>query len=410
MVSNKFTSPIKVFQVTNTLRIGGAENSVCLLVKNLDRSRFSPLVICTREGGPLEEDLAGAGIPVKILHRSLRSILLFPLFLWDVLATLWDLYRLFKKERPVIVQTHLPVSEYLALIAGKWAGVPCLIYTFLTSNLFPEREGKGLRVWLRKRLTRFVCRIPQVIVGNSQAVRENLIKIFPEYSPVIRTITQGIDLNQFEGIPTEGSIKKKIGIRPDSLLVSMIGRLSPVKNQAMLLKAFQKVSKRYPDLRLAIVGEGPMRDYLQNLRGQLGLDGKVHFLGRMRSVAEVLAETDIFVSTSRWEGLPLAILEAMAAAVPVVATAVPGIQEVLESEAGVLVPLDDVEALEKALVRFIEAPKLREKIGKIGQKRVTDIYSLNSYVQRWQVLYEELIQRAEAEGAPSKRDNLTRDE
>jgi L-malate glycosyltransferase len=402
MPSTKFCSPIKVFHITNTLQIGGAETSICLLVKNLDRHRFSPTVICTRGGGPLEEDLAKADIPVIILHRSLHSILYFPLFLQDVLGTLRDLYRLFKKEGPVIVQTHLPASEYLALIAGKWAGVPCLIYTFLTSNFLPEREGKSLRTWLRIRLTRFLCGIPQVIVANSQAVREKLIDLFPQFSLSTRVIQQGIDLSLFEGIPQPGSIKKKIGLQPSGLLITVVGRLSPVKNQAMLLKAYQGVSKRHPDSGLVVVGEGPMRDHLLTLRTELGLEDKVHLLGRMPNVAEVLAETDIFVSTSRWEGLPLAILEAMAASVPVVATAVPGIQELLEKEGGVLVPLDDVEELEKVLDRFIEDPHLRERVGQKGREWVFNFYSLQTYLQRWQALYEELIQRSEAKGGSSQ--------
>lgn len=398
MVWNRFSPPIKVFHITNTLRTGGAETSLCLLVKNLDRSRFSPLVICTREGGPLEEDLVKAGIPVKILNRSLRSILLFPLFLWDVLATLWDLYRLFKRDRPAIVQTYLPASEYLALIAGKWAGVPGLIYTFLTSNFLPERQGRSLRSWLRIGLTRFLCRIPQTIVANSQAVEKKLLKIFPEYAPWIRVIPQGIDLSQFERISSGGAIKKKIGMDPDALLITVIGRLSPVKNQAMLLKAFQGLSKKYPDLRLAVVGEGPMREPLLALRRELGLDQTVHFLGRMPSVADVLAETDLFVSTSRWEGLPLAILEAMAASVPVAATAVPGIQELLEGGGGVLVALDDWEELEKALNRFIQDPGLRERVGKKGKERASRFYSLDAYINRWQDLYEELIRKAQSRG------------
>lgn len=403
MPSTKLCSPIKVFHITNTLQIGGAETSLSLLVKNLDHHRFTPTVICTRKGGPLEEELAKAAIPVIILHRSLRSILYFPFFLHDVLGTLRDLFRLFKKERPVIVQTHLPASEYLALIAGKLAGVPCLIYTFVSSNFLPEREGKSLRTWLRIRLTRFLCGISQVIVANSLAVQEKLLDMFPEHSSSIRIIPQGIDLSQFEGLPKKDSIKNKIGMKSEAPLISVIGRLSPVKNQAMLLKAFQGVSKRYPDSGLVVVGEGPMRDTLLTLRAELGLDDKVHLLGRMPNVAEVLAETDIFVSTSRWEGMPLAILEAMAASVPVVATAVPGIQELLEQEGGTLVPLDDVEALEKALDRFIEDPLLRERMGQKGKAWVLKFYSLPTYIQRWQALYEDVMERSEADNRGPSR-------
>ncbi len=396
-------SPIKVFHITNTLRIGGAENALCLLVKNLDPKRFSPTVICIRAGGPLEEDLTQAGIPVKILHRNLRSVLLFPLFLWDVLVIFWDLYHLFKREHPGIIQTHLPASDYLTIMAGIWVGILPIIYTFHSSTFLPIRRRKSLRTWLRIKLTQFLCRRVQIIVAVSKAIQDKLLEVVPGQADSIRVIANGIDVAAFRSRQPEMRIKQKIGMNQEDILITTVGSLSSVKNQAMLLKAASKLIIAYPKVRFIIVGEGPLKEELLLLKENLGLNNYCLFLGLRKDIPEILSDTDIFVSTSRWEGLPLAILEAMAASVPIVATAVPGIKEVLVDGSGILVPLNNVEELKKALDRLIKDHQLRQTIGKKGQERVSHFYSLSTFIHRWQDLYEELILKAEARRGGSEQ-------
>lgn len=383
--------PVKIAHVINTLRIGGAENCVRLLVTGLDRSRFTPIVISTQGGGPFEQDLIKEGITVKVMNRPRRSILFFPFFLWDVLVTFFELYRLLKKEKPLILQTHLPVSEYFGLLVGKWAGVPHLIYTFHSSNFLPKRPGKSLRSWARIKLTQILSSRAERVIAVSQAIADTIREVIPRPDLVIRIIPNGIDIGCFKDVPSKDTLRKELGMAPGDLLIGTIGSLSMVKNQAMLLHTVSQLFRFYPNLQVIIVGEGPLKKNILNLQKELGLAGQVHLLGLRKDIPEILSEIDIFVSTSRWEGLPLSILEAMAAGKPVVATAVPGVIEVLEGGAGILVPLDDPEKLAEAFIALIKDPKLRKELGEKAQERVAAFYSLKTYIPQWEALYEELM-------------------
>jgi glycosyltransferase involved in cell wall biosynthesis len=371
--------------------MGGAENCVRLLVESLDRERFLPLVLCTQAGGPYEHELIQKGFAVKILNRHRRSILLFPVFCWDVFITLYEVFVFLKREKPDIVHTHLPASAYFGVIAGKLAGVSRLVYTFHSSTFFPLRPGRSFRTWLQVKLTRFLCRKVQVIVAVSRAIYEKLLTVVPELINSILVIPNGIDEARFQLVDAGLNLKHELGMAPEDPLITTVGTLSPVKNQAMLLKAFARLVSIYPKLRLIIVGEGPLRQELVELQQKLALKNNSFFLGLRKEIPEILAETDIFVSTSLYEGLPLSILEAMAAGKPVVATAVPGNLEVLEEGAGLLISLENQAELVKTLKMLIEDPAQRVVLGKRARERVAQHYSLEGNVLRWQALYEDLM-------------------
>lgn len=383
--------PIKVVHVINTLQIGGAENCVRLLVSHLDRRRFSPIVVAVQGSGPYEKELSQEGITVKVMNRPRRSIILWPVFVWDVLITGWQLYHFLKKEKPLILQTHLPVSEYFGLLIGRWAGIPHLIYTFHSSNFLPKRSRKSLRFWARKKLTQILSGRVQRVVAVSKAIAEKVRENLPAPTVAVQIIPNGIEVARFQNVIPQGTLKKELGMDPGDPLITSIGSLSPVKNQIMLLSAAARMIRIYPKMRLILVGEGPLKKSLLDFRERLGLVPYVHFLGLRKDIPEILSETDIFVSTSRWEGLPLSILEAMAAGKPIVATAVPGVLEVLEENTGILIPLDDIDELTRALQTLIENPTGRLELGQKGRERVKAYYALEAYVHQWEALYEELL-------------------
>lgn len=383
--------PIKVVHVINTLKIGGAENCVRLLVSHLDRRRFSPIVVAVQGSGPYEQELSQEGVTVKVMNRPRRSIILWPVFVWDVLITGWQLYHFLKKEKPLILQTHLPASEYFGLLIGQWVGIPLLIYTFHSSNFLPKRSGKSLRSWARKKLTQILSGRVQRVVAVSKAIAEKVREILPAPTGAVRIIPNGIEVARFQNVIPQGTLKKELGMNPVDPLITSIGSLSPVKNQMMLLSAAARMIRIYPKMRLILVGEGPLKKSLLDFRERLGLVPYVHLLGLRKDIPEILSETDIFVSTSRWEGLPLSILEAMAAGKPIVATAVPGVLEVLEEKAGILIPLDDIDELTRALQTLIKNPIARMELGQKALERVKAYYALETYVHQWEALYEELI-------------------
>ncbi|MBA4394990.1 MAG: hypothetical protein C0407_15665, partial [Desulfobacca sp.] len=317
--------PIKVVHVINTLQIGGAENCVRLLASHLDRKRFYSIVVAIQGSGPYEQELTQEGVSVNVMNRPRRSIILWPVFVWDVLITGWKLYYFLKRENPHILQTHLPVSEYFGILIGRWAGIPHLIYTFHSSNFLPKRSGKSLRSWTRKKLTQMLSSRVQRVVAVSRAIAETVREIQPAPGVEVRIIPNGIDVDRFQKVVPKGRLKRELGMDPGDPLIASIGSLSPVKNQIMLLSAAARLIRSYPRMRVILVGEGPLKKSLLDFREKLGLIPYVHLLGLRKDIPEILSETDIVVSTSRWEGLPLSILEAMAAAKPIVATAVPGV-------------------------------------------------------------------------------------
>jgi len=229
-------------------------------------------------------------------------------------------------------------------------------------------------------------------VAVSRAIHEKLLEVVPDRTDFIRIIPNGIDVARFKMDNLEKRLKQELGIGPEDQLITTVGTLSRVKNQAMLLKAVAQLVPICPKLRLVIVGDGPLKQELLTLQEELGLKGHCHLLGQRKDIPEILSETDIFVSTSLWEGLPLSILEAMAAGKPVVATAVPGTIEVLEEGSGLLVTSDNAADLGQALKTLIENPVQRAALGKRAQERVSRHYSLEGNVLQWQALYEELIQ------------------
>jgi glycosyltransferase involved in cell wall biosynthesis len=228
-------------------------------------------------------------------------------------------------------------------------------------------------------------------VAVSRAIYEKFLVVFPDLVTFIRIIPNGIETARYQLESPGEKIKQELGMEPEDPLITTIGTLSPVKNQAMLIKAVAQVVSVYPKLRLIIVGEGPLKKELVALQEEMGLKQQLRFLGLRKDIPEILAGTDIFVSTSLYEGLPLSILEAMAAGKPVVATAVPGTLEVLEDGSGLLIPLDSQADLAQTLKRLIEEPEQRKVLGKKAQERVSHHYSLEGYVLSWQSLYEELM-------------------
>jgi glycosyltransferase involved in cell wall biosynthesis len=214
----------------------------------------------------------------------------------------------------------------------------------------------------------------------------------PDRIGSIRVIPNSIEESRFQVKDSAAILKEEMAMRPDDPLITTIGTLSPVKNQAMVLKAVSRLVTSFPGLRLLIVGEGPLKGELSDLQQRLGLNHHCFFLGLRRDIPKILMGTDIYVSTSRYEGLPLSILEAMAAGKPIVATAVPGNLEVLEEGAGLFVPLDDEGELERALKELIENLPERERLGKRAQERFDRLYSLKSHIVQWQTLYEELME------------------
>lgn len=245
----------------------------------------------------------------------------------------------------------------------------------------------------RNVFSRMKYRAPvDAVIAITDAVKDMLVAggVSPESVTVIHS---GIDLDKFSE-PADGSyVREELGIAKEVPLVGAIGALAPHKAQCFLLKAAKNLAQQKPEVRYIIAGEGELEGELKSLARSLGVEDIVTFTGFRRDIREILSELDVFVLTSVAEGMCTSILDAMASGVPVVATAVGGVPEVVEQDrSGLLVPASDPRAIAGAVGRVLEDAVLRRRIVEGGKRRVED-FSIRKTVEKTERLYIELIGR-----------------
>lgn len=368
--------PVDVLYLITELNvIGGAEKLMPRFLAHFDRNRFPPAVACLYGGdGPIADDIRALDIPVTDLGMTSK---------WR-LDALWRLYRLLLHERPVILHTSMFHANFSGRVLGWLAGVPIII---------TWRHSPSIGGALRELLNRWTVRLDDRIVATCELVRQIEIEHAQVPSDKVITIYNGIDMERSAASPLAAArIRQAFNIPADALLLGSVGRMHRSKDFGNLLTAMVQVRKRIPAVWLLLVGDGELRGELESRAQTLGLSSVVTFTGIRDDVPDILAALDIFVLPSRWEGLPLVVLEAMAAGLPVVATAVGGTPEVVvDGVTGLLVPPRDPAALAQAITRLLRNPDLRRKMGRAGRERVTEHFSVEQMVRKTESLYEQLL-------------------
>lgn len=373
---------IRVLQIVGNSVIGGAENHVLTLVRALDPARYRVQVVCPRPG-PLVEALQQARIRVHLIDMvqsaagdeyELR------------LPALWALFALLRQWRPHVVHSHLYPAHLHAALAGELAGVPALV---TTAHTLVTRPGDA---WLAG-LTR------TRIIAVSQAAKAVLADAGVPPGR-IRVIYNGIEPHFFaDESATARRLRCELGIADDALVIGIIARLSPEKGHEHFLRMASEVARRYPDTRFLIVGGGPLEEGLRSMAAALGLADRVVFTGARRDVTALNHVLDIFALPSREEALPLAVLEAMAARRPVVASAVGGVPEVVtDGETGFLFPAADHGQFVERLLKLVDRPQLRADFGDRGQQRVRRRFGVARMVQETLGYYDAMLAAGRAAG------------
>jgi glycosyltransferase involved in cell wall biosynthesis len=256
------------------------------------------------------------------------------------------------------------------VFAARLARVPRVLVTHHTPEL-PRRDNSRGRAWQR---LGWALRPEVIYTSNADRARDGR-------SPS-HVVPLGVDLDRFaSGTPT---------LQKDGVLVGDVARLARQKDHRTLLAAMATVRREHPDARLVLVGDGELRAELEQLAAGLGLEGSVLFTGARDDVPDLLASFDVFAHAARYEGFCLAVVEAQAAGIPVVATAVGGVPEaVANGETGLLVPPGDDHALAAAITRLLEDQPLADRLAAAGRRRVHDLYSERRMVEETLRLYGE---------------------
>ncbi len=363
---------ISVALCITDLDIGGAERCLTEIAVRIDRSRFAPVVYCLGPR-PLREEasclpvLTGAGIEVHCLGG--RGIWQFPLIARR-------LRRLLVAQRPQVIQTFLFHANLLGRIAGRRAGVRAV--------------ASGIRVaehaarW-HLRLDRLTQRWVDRYVCVSQAVADFSAKRGGLPREKLVVIPNGIDLDKYPaGQPAD---LRTFGMATGHRAVTFVGRLERQKGVDWLIETAPQWLGKLPDCDLLLVGDGPLRPSLQSAARTEGIADRVHFGGWQPDVPEILAASSLLLLPSLWEGMPNVVLEAMASRLPVVASDVEGVRELLGPNAArQTVAHGDVQGFAAAIVAFMADPALSESIGLENRRRAEESFGIDRMVR----LYEDL--------------------
>jgi glycosyltransferase involved in cell wall biosynthesis len=380
-----------VLHLIESLAFGGAEVTVARLVAQSRRGAYHPIVCCLT-GGPLKTEIERAGVSVISLNINRRSILLLPLFLLDIARAMVKLFLVVRRRNVDIIHAHLVDCVLLGGIVGKVSGAR-VIANFPGSNILPlARKAGDPRNHLRRFFYRVGAKLVDRFIAVSDEVRETLAKMVGVGRDKIAVIHSGVDLSEPDRPISLESLYANLGLAPDETIVTCVGRLVPNKGQRFLIEATNEVIRRHPEVRLLLVGAGPSREALTKLVSELGLDQHVKFISDCPDTQEILAISTAFVLPSLGEGISVALLEAMAAGKPVIATAVPGNAEVVvPGVSGLLVPAQDASALARAMCELLTDPCAARRMGAAGRARVKERFSFENTRRRIEALYDEVM-------------------
>jgi glycosyltransferase involved in cell wall biosynthesis len=286
----------------------------------------------------------------------------------SLLTGIWNLWKILRAKKFDAIITFTHDSNILGAPLAWLAGVPVRIGTNLGEIRGMTKFREGVHTLLVN------TRIIQTLVASSTRTRQNSIDkgVNPDQ---IKVVYNSISPFTLENI-NRNEVRGKLGLHEDEVFLLTIGRLVYEKGHEFLIEATGIAARSHPDIFTGICGGGPLRKQLMEQITALNLEEKVRLLGQWENINELLAAADIFVLPSRWEGLPMALLEAMMANLPVIATRVEGVEEVIEDGVhGLLVPLEDVNGLAKAILQLSTAPEQRRRMGAAARLRVLNSYT-----------------------------------
>jgi len=378
---------IKVLYVITTLETGGAERQLAALVQRLDPSRFEAHVCSLSTGGTLQEALRRAGIPVRAIEfRALRDGRGGPVGIGlRLLGRLLALLAFIRRERPHIVHGILFWGYLLGTYAARLARVPVVIASRRSLGHFKAAKRRYLS------LERFANRMTDLLIANSEAVKADVLSQEGVEASRVRVIPNGIDAEAY-GSPPDPALRAALGLPGAARLVGVVANLLPYKGHRVFLEACREIKRGEPAARFLLIGEGPLRAGLVAYARELGLEEDVGFLGSRQDIPRLLALLEVAVLPSLEEGLPNAVLEAMAAGRPVVATAVGGTPEaVRHGETGLLVPPGESRALADAVLRLLQDPAGARRMGEEGRRWVAERFGIAAMVREYEAVYEGLV-------------------
>jgi glycosyltransferase involved in cell wall biosynthesis len=345
------------------------------LIGGLDPERYRIICIFLKKTSDATNTFEEKGYKAFYISRK-KSFRVFNL------AAVWKLYKILRQEGVSILHCQRHQATVYGSIAAKLAKTPVVF-----AHVHGLNRSKKLR---RKLINYFVLKWNNKIIAVSQAVKEDILRNNYAVRPKqVDCLNNSIDYKRFANVSiTREQARKIIGMDNDSFIFGTVGRLVPTKGLPYLIQAFAKVKEKVPNTELVLIGKGRLKDELKSQAVEAGIGDSVHFLGYRADVEQILQGFDVFVMASVAEGMPGALLEAMAAGLPCIATKVGGIPDVLDNgKLGRLVKACDVNALAEAMVSLAKKPDLTSTIHE-AQRKVQEYYSHDVIIKSLENIYE----------------------
>lgn len=361
---------ICLLHLITDLEVGGAPLFVKNLACGFDPSRFDVRVACLAPEGPLARELREHGIATHCLGA--RGA-------WDI-RVFYRLARLINQFRPDILHCTLVHANVTGRLVGRFCNVPYIVATIQTAE-----QGKKWHLTAEN----LTCRLSDMTVCISRSVFHHTRRFSNVPLSRLCIIPDAIDCGRFaDARPVDPA---KFNLPLGKINIIFVGRLDPVKNIDVLIRAMQALSSQL-NVQLLILGDGPQRNFLEQLTRDLHLSHCVRFIGSQRNVEQWLTLADVFVLPSKWEGLGISALEAMAAGVPIVASRTTGLVDIIQDgKTGLLVTPGDVEGLSAAVSRLINTPDLACRLARAAREHVRRNFSLDAIVLAHTQLYVNLL-------------------
>jgi glycosyltransferase involved in cell wall biosynthesis len=371
----------KVLFIIDSFEQGGSERQALQLLRQLHSSgRVTVRLACLQNKGSLraEADALGVG---EIFEYPLTSF-----YDANFAKQLGRLKHFINENEINVVHTHCFYTNIFGMTGGFLASVPARVTS--------KGETEGFRTLMQKRAERVAFRLAHRVIANCQMVQNQLIREGVNPAKIVQHYN-GLDLDRMK-VPSDlhrEEARALFGLPRDRRLITIVANLhNPVKDHQMFLRAAARVRAAVPDAAFVIAGEGGLKEGLGNLSSELGIADDVFFIGRCDKVAELLFASDIGVLSSKAEGFANAILEYMAAGLPVVATNAGGVQEaIVEGETGYIVEVGDYEKMADRLIHLLQNPELSRDLGARGKSIVEGRFASEHHLRNTLELYEELL-------------------
>lgn len=368
---------VRVVYLTHTLGVGGAEELILNMVTRLPRDRYEPIVCCFENPpGPIGPEIASRGIPVVPLGIAPG---------WRHPLAWWTIVRYLRRVRPHVVHTFMLPASLYGRSAAVAARVPVIIGTEV--NIYDRKQ------WHHIIAERLLAAGTACVVASAESVKTSYVRQLGIREDAVRVVYNAVNWDRLQATATPHEIRTQLGIPLDRIVVGVVATLQDKKGHRVLFDAFAR-TPGLEDAWLVLVGDGPERASLETYASTVGIRDRVTFCGTRRDLGNLLPAMDVFALPSLWEGLPLALLLAMGAGRPVVATRLAGIPEVVtDGETGLLVEPGDAAALGSALARLRGDAVLRARLGAAARMSVRERFGADAYSEAVTGIYEEFLGR-----------------